>query len=72
MTNYFRDWIPTPTLFDNIAKSLTEMLSPLLCMISNLQIKNSGNLHKKINNLNMENESLASLDIKSLYTKYSR
>ena len=43
-------------------------VSSLLCTISNMHIKNSGNLLNKINNLNMENKSLASLDIISLYT----
>ena len=44
------------------------MLSPLLGKISNLYIKNSGDLLEKINNLNMENKSLASFIIKSLNT----
>ena len=47
------------------------MLSPLLGTISNSHIRNSGDLLNKINNLNMENKSLASLDIKSLYTNIS-
>ena len=37
-------------------------------MISNLHIKNSGDLLNNINNLDMENKSLESLDIKSLFT----
>ena len=44
------------------------MFTPLLGTITN-SYKNSGDLFNKINNLNMENKSLASLEIKSLYTK---
>ena len=44
------------------------MLSPLLGTISNSHIKNSGDLLNRTNNLNIENISLACLDIKSLYT----
>ncbi len=49
----------------NFTKSIAKMLFPLL---DNLHIKNSGDLYQEINNLNMENKSLASFNIKSLYT----
>ena len=52
----------------NIIKSFNKMLSSLLDIISNSHMKNSGDLLLKINNINMENKSLANLDIKSLYT----
>ena len=44
------------------------MLSPLRGTIINLHIKNSGDLLNEINIINMENNSLGSLDIKLLYT----
>ena len=43
------------------------MLSPLLGRIGNSHIKSSGNLLNKIN-MYMENKSLVTLDINSLYT----
>ena len=50
----------------NITKSLAKMLS--LHLGSNSHIKNSGDLLRKINNINIENKSLGSLNIKLLYT----
>ena len=47
---------------------MTKILNPLLDTVSNLPIKNFGDLLNKINNLNMENIFLAGLDIKSFYT----
>ena len=52
----------------NITKSLAKMLSHLLGMISNPHIKNANDLLNKINDLNMENKSLASFDIELFYT----
>ena len=40
-------------------------------MICNLHIKNSNDLLNKINDLNLENKSLASLNMKSFYTNNS-
>ena len=47
----------------NIAKLPAKLLSPLLGTI-----KNSGSLLNKLNDIDMNNKYLASLDIKSLYT----
>ena len=44
------------------------MFFPLLYTISNSHIKNAGDLLNKINNLDIENQSQAIFDIKSLYT----
>ena len=56
----------------NIAKSLAKMLSPLLGTINNSLINNYGDLLNKINNLNIENQSLNSPNINSSYPcKYS-
>ena len=55
-------------LFRKHCKSLAKILNPLLGMITNLHHKNSSDLLNKRNNINMENKSLASPDIKSLYT----
>ena len=52
----------------DIAKSLARILNLLLGMINSLDIKDSGDLLNKINDINMENKSLASLDVKLLCT----
>ena len=54
-----------------IIRSLAKISTPLLGTISNLHVKNSGNLLNKIDNINIKNKSLASQDIKSLYTNIS-
>ena len=51
-------------MFDHITKSFDIILSPLLGTINNPHTKNSRGLPKKMNNLNMENKSQFSLDIK--------
>ena len=53
-----------------ITKSLAEILVPLLGMISSSHIKNSSDLCLKMNNINMNNKPLASLDIKTLFTNF--
>ena len=55
---------------NDISKYLAKMAPPptLLVTTSDSRIKNSGNLLNKINNKTLENKSLASLDIISLYS----
>ena len=64
MNNYFWDCNYLP----EYRKIFSQNAIPLLGTISNLHIKNTSDLLNKINNINIENKYLASIDIKSLYT----
>ena len=55
------------TALHKIVKLLPKLLSPLLGTISGTHIKNSGSLLNKLTDINMNNNYLASFDIKSLY-----
>ena len=54
-----------------IWKSFAKILFSLFDMIGNSHIENSGDLLNKINNLNMENKSQASIDKKIIIHQYS-
>ena len=51
-----------------IARAIANMLTPLMGTISTSHIKNSGDLLNKIKNINIQNKTMNSLDIISLYT----
>ena len=51
-----------------IAHTIAKILTPLLSTINPSHVKNSGDLLNKIENINVQNKTMSSLDIPSLFT----